>query len=418
MNIFEAFRVAITALRANKLRALLTMLGIIIGVSSVIGILAIGNGWGQYFESELGKFGVGIFYVFPGVDSENANNTQTPQLTAADARALVEPGAAPAVKDVAVEFSGEGAVSAGKDRFNYKVRGVTPNHFKITTNDLGPGRFFSARENDERARVAMIGKDAARALFGSNEAAVGQRITIDGVSFEVVGVLVTKANQAGGPDNDPGKQVFVPYETARTRLFRSQTSSRVDVGQITVQAVSRDKVNEAIKQVTAIIRERHRLTYQNNDFQVFNLEQVSQQVNTIIGGFSAFLGIIAGIALLVGGIGVMNIMLVSVTERTREIGLRKAVGARRRDILMQFLIESIVLSLFGGAIGIAIGYGMSSLGTWVLRNIFGAAQASASVALYSVILSVGLATAVGVFFGFFPALRAARLNPIAALRSE
>jgi putative ABC transport system permease protein len=393
------------------------MLGIIIGVSSVIGILAIGNGWRQYFESELGKFGVGVIYIFPGIDTDKADETQQPRLTAADAEAILAPGAAPDVKAVAVEFGGEGTVSAGGERYLYQVRGVSRSFFDISSNDLGPGRYFTPEEDRSRVRVAVIGQTVAETLYGTMHDALGQRVLVNGVSFEVVGILTTKPLQ-GGPQQDPRKEVYVPYETARTRLFRNEVSPRIDVSTITVQAVSRERVEPAIKQVTTILRERHRLTYQNNDFQIFNLEQVSQQVNTIIGGFNAFLGIIAGIALLVGGIGVMNIMLVSVTERTREIGLRKAVGARRKDILFQFLIEAIVLSLVGGAIGIAIGYGMSSLGTLVLRNIFGAAEAQASVALGSVLLATGLAAGVGVFFGFFPALRASRLNPIQALRSE
>jgi putative ABC transport system permease protein len=418
MNLFESFRIAWTALVANKLRALLTMLGIIIGVSSVIGILAIGNGWGKYFESELGKFGVGVFYVFPGIDTDRADSRQSPQLTYADAQALLQPGAAPAVRAVSVEYGGNAVVSAGRERYSYQVKGVTPSYFDITTTELGPGRYFTANEDQQRARVALIGLNVAETLFGSVSAAANQRITINGVSFEVVGVLTTRPSSAGGPDSDPTRNIFIPYQTAVSRLFRSDVSTRVDVTQITVQAQDRQQVDDAIRQVTNMLRERHRLTYQDNDFTIINLEQISQQVNTIIGGFSAFLGIIAAIALLVGGIGVMNIMLVSVTERTREIGLRKAVGAKRGDILAQFLIEAVVLSLIGGAIGIMIGYGLSFVGTFVLRTVFAAEDASASVALWSVFLATGMAAAVGVLFGFFPALRASRLSPIQALRTE
>jgi putative ABC transport system permease protein len=418
MNLFESFRVAWTALVANKLRALLTMLGIIIGVSSVIGILAIGNGWGQFFESELGKFGVGVFYVFPGVASERVDTNQAPQLTHADAQAILQPGAAPDVRAVSVEYSGGATVSAGKERYSYQIKGVTDGYWRINTTELGPGRRFGAAEDQARARVALLGLTVAETLFGPIDSAIGQRIQINGVSFEVIGVLTTKPSSAGGPDSDPTKNIYIPYQTAVSRLFRSQVSSRVDVTQVTVQAKDRESVDPAIRQVTDVLRARHRLTYQDNDFTIINLEQVSQQVGTIIGGFSAFLGIIAAIALLVGGIGVMNIMLVSVTERTREIGLRKAVGAKRRDILAQFLIEAVVLSLVGGAIGIAIGFGLSFLGTWVLANVFGAEGATATVAPWSVLLAVGMAAVVGVVFGFFPALRASRLSPIQALRTE
>jgi putative ABC transport system permease protein len=418
MNLLESFRIAWTALVANKLRALLTMLGIIIGVSSVIAILAIGNGWGEYFEGELSKFGVGVFYIFPGVASERVDNNQAPQLTFADAQAILQPGAAPDVKNVAVEYSGSAVVNAGKERYTYQIKGVNGGYWRINTTELGPGRYLTPAEEEQRARVAMLGLSVAETLFGDVRSAVGQRIQINGVSFEVVGVLTTKPSQAGGPDSDPTKNIYIPYQTAVSRLFRSNVSSRVDVTQISVQAQDRTRVDAAIRQVTEILRQRHRLTYQDNDFTVLNMEQVSQQVGTIIAGFSAFLGIIAAIALVVGGIGVMNIMLVSVTERTREIGLRKAVGAKRADILSQFLIEAVVLSLVGGAIGIGIGFGLSFLGTWVLQNVFGAEQATASVAPWSVALAVGMAAAVGVIFGFFPALRASRLSPIQALRTE
>jgi putative ABC transport system permease protein len=418
MHILEPFRVAFGALLANKLRALLTMLGIIIGVSAVIGILAIGNGLASYFEIELNKFGVGVFYIYPGIDSNKANATQTPQLTSADADAITQPGVAPAVKAVAIEFSGAGTVSAGKDRYTYPIRGVTTSHFSINSTDLGVGRYFTANEDRDRARVALLGNKVAEALFGSIANAVGQRITVNGVGFEVVGVLVTKPNQANTTASDPGKDVYVPYQTARSRLFRNAISSRIDVTTVTVQAQSREQVNAAITQVAMLLRERHRLTYQDNDFSIINLEQIATQVNAILLSFNAFLSIIAGIALLVGGIGIMNIMLVSVTERTREIGLRKAVGARRSDILLQFLIEAIVLSLIGGAIGIGIGFAMSSVGTLVLETVFSTPGARASVSLFSVILATSLATGVGVCFGFFPALRAARLHPIQALRYE
>jgi putative ABC transport system permease protein len=264
--------------------------------------------------------------------------------------------------------------------------------------------------------VAVIGQQVAEQLFGTMSSALGQRITINGVGFDVVGVLTTKP--AAGPDGDPRQTVYVPYHAARNWLFRNRMTAQVDVGFMVVQARSSDQVDAAIEQVTRLLRDRHRLTYQSNDFSIINVAQIAATVGAIIGGFNAFLSTVAGISLLVGGIGIMNIMLVSVTERTREIGLRKAVGARRWDILLQFLIEAIFLCLVGGALGIALGYGLSFVGTFVLVGLFEAEGAQATVTTGSIVLATLISGAIGVFFGFWPALQAARLHPIEALRYE
>jgi putative ABC transport system permease protein len=416
MNIIESFRVAWMALLSNKMRALLTMLGIIIGVGTVIGTLAIGNGYSNFVESEFGKLGVGRLTIAPRIDPAAEDETLTPHLTAADAEALLQPGAAPAIETVVVQYDGNAVVDAGKDRYYYSVIGVTPNNFVVSSNELGPGRYYSDAEERNAARVTVIGKDIAETLFGSAENAVGQRVNLDGVGFEVVGVLFTKSSLAGR--GNPGETVYVPYQTARTRLFRNDMTSRVDVSQITVKIKSLDQDKAATEQVTKLLRERHRLTYQSNDFVIESSEQLMQQFRGILLGFNVFLGVIGGISLLVGGIGIMNIMLVSVTQRTREIGLRKAVGARRRDILLQFLVEAIMLCLIGGAIGIMFGYLLSFGGTYVLETLMQLKGSRAIVSLGSLILATGVAAGVGVFFGFFPALRAARLKPISALRYE
>ncbi|HNP71583.1 MAG TPA: ABC transporter permease [Kouleothrix sp.] len=416
MNLAEAFRVAWSALMINKLRALLTMLGIIIGVGTVVGMLAIGTGYSNFVESEFGKLGVGRLTVTPQIDPAASDEQLTPRLTAADADALMQPGAAPMVATVVKQFDGRGIVDAGKDRFDYQVVGATPNYFTVSTNLLGPGRYYTDAEERDGARVAVIGRTVAQDLFGGADGAPGRRITINGVNFEVVGVLFTKANQAS--QQNPAEQVYVPYSTARNRLFRNQLSAQVDVSQLTVQVRERDQADAALRQVTQVLRERHRLTYQSNDFSVESSEQLMTQFRSILAGFNAFLGVIGGISLLVGGIGIMNIMLVSVTQRTREIGLRKAVGARARDILLQFLIEAVVLCLIGGAIGIGFGFLLSGGGTFLLVSVLQMEGARAVVSLGSLVLATSVTLAVALCFGFFPALRAARLRPIVALRYE
>jgi putative ABC transport system permease protein len=417
MNILESFRVALLALRTNKLRSFLTMLGIIIGVGAVIGMLAMGNGFSNYLDDQFDQLGIGTFYVIPFVDSNKVDVATSAQLTAADARAIAAPGAAPAVQSVVIEYNDSATVSAGQERLTYPIRAVTPNHFSVSVNELALGRLYSDAEETERARVAVLGRNVAERLFGNNAHAIGQRINLNGVGFEVIGVLATEQGSVsvGG---DPAESIFIPYQTGISRLYRNQISSRIDVSFLTVKVQDPSQVEAAIKQVETILRERHRLTYQDSDFTMLNPAQFAEQVGAIVNGFNAFLGIVAGISLLVGGIGIMNIMLVSVTERTREIGLRKAVGARRRDILMQFLIEALVLCLFGSGLGILLGYLLSGAGTLVLVGLFQAEGAQAIVTIDGVLLATLIAAAIGVFFGFFPALQAARLNPIEALRTE
>ncbi|NWF79562.1 MAG: ABC transporter permease [Chloroflexi bacterium] len=421
MSFSEAFRVAWEAMASHKLRSLLTMLGIIIGVGAVVGLLAIGDGYSRWIDAEFERLGIGTFYVNPRVDSPDPDEPLQPRLTAADAAAIMAPGRAPAVEFVVVELSRSGVVSAGGERYLFGIKGVTPSYFAVGAQELGDGRWFDEAEERAAARVAVIGDTVAETLFGSIEGAVGRRISVNGVQLEVVGVSVTKQSQASGAVGrfgDPGEQVYLPYSTARSRLFRNEINARVDVSTMTVKARDLLNVDEAIRQVTMVLREEHRLTYQPNDFSITNPAQLASQFRAVTVGFSAFLGTIGGISLLVGGIGIMNIMLVSVTQRTREIGLRKAVGAKRRDILLQFLIEAVVLCLFGGLLGIGLGYLLSLAGTAVLANLSPDSGLRATVSLFSIVLATSIAAGVGLFFGLFPALRAARLDPIRALRNE
>ncbi|GAB4423377.1 MAG: ABC transporter permease [Chloroflexi bacterium OHK40] len=421
MTLLESFRVAWSAMLTHKLRALLTMLGIIIGVGAVVGMLAIGDGYSQWIDAEFNELGVGMFYVNPEVDSPDEDETLRPRLTSADAAAIMAPGRAPAVEFVVIELSRNGVVSAGGERYLFGVKGVTPGYFAVGDQQLGDGRYFTDEEEARAERVAVIGRLVAETLFGGIEGAVGRRISVNGVPFEVIGVSTTRQSQVAGAVSrfgDPGEQVYMPYSTARNRLFRNEVDTRVDISTMTVKARDSAAIDEAIRQVTLVLREEHRLTYQPNDFTVTNPAQLSAQFRSITVGFTAFLGTIGGISLLVGGIGIMNIMLVSVAQRTKEIGLRKAVGARRRDILWQFLIEAVVLCVSGGVIGIGLGYLLSFGGTFLLYSLSQDPSVRASVSLFSIVLATSISTGVGLFFGLFPAMRAARLDPIRALRNE
>ncbi|MEI8307591.1 MAG: ABC transporter permease [Chloroflexales bacterium] len=417
MNIIESFRISFRALLSNKLRAALTMLGIVIGVGAVIGMLAMGNGFQGFLTSQFDQLGIGTVYIVPFIDTNRIDVEQTASLTSADALAIMQPGRSPAVQAMAIEWSGDAQVIANGQRSNYGVRAISPAFFTISPQALAAGRLLTPADDTGRARVAVIGKNVAEKLYGGHEVAIGQRISLNGVQFDIIGVLASKAGQIS-IGTDPAEAIFVPYETGISRLFRNRTSDRINVSFMTVKAVERTQVDAAIRQVTEVLRSEHRLTYQNNDFTVINPEQFAAQASAVIGAFNAFLGIVAGISLLVGGIGIMNIMLVSVTERTKEIGLRKAVGARRSDILLQFLIEALVLCLIGSGVGIGLGYLLSLAGTAILVGLFQATGAQATVSLSNVLLASGIAAGIGVAFGFFPALTAARMNPIDALRTE
>ena len=414
MSILESFQIALDSLTANKLRAVLTMLGIIIGVAAVITMLGIGRGAQAQIEAQIQANGTNLLYVRPGAQRQGGvaqaqGSAQT--LTYEDARALAEPGAAPAVDLVAPEFGAGGQVVYQSVNLNSRITGVTPEYLDVRNMSLADGEFINASHVQSRATVAVLGATAATNLFG-DEDPIGKSIRINNSSYRIVGVLTAKGGTGFGSQDD---QIYIPLTTVYTRLFgggRFRGSNQVSV--INVKITDASQNDAAIQQVSEILRQRHRVAYED-DFSVVSQQDILQTLGNTTAVFTMFLGSIAAISLLVGGIGIMNIMLVSVTERTREIGLRKAVGARRADVLTQFLVEAMVLSVLGGLIGVALAYGFSLI---ISRIPLGTLTLTPMIGLDSVLLATIFSIGVGLFFGLYPANRAASLNPIEALRYE
>ncbi len=415
MSLVESIRVAFGSLASNKLRAVLTMLGIIIGVGAVITLLALGGAIQTLVTRELQGLGSNLIFLFPGTNNPEQNRRVPPKLTNEDVAALADPLNVPAAAAVAAQLTRSALIVYGGTSYDGRVAGVTANYAQVRSAAVAEGLFFDESAVEARSRVAVLGADVRDALF-PDEDPIGRRIRINDIAFEVIGVMERKGGNFG-PSED--NQVYVPISTAQIRLFprpAGAAPSRVDVSVVYIQAVDERSIDAAIDQITETLRRRNNLTYQDNNFTLVTQEDLVASFGTITGALTAFLGAIAAISLVVGGIGIMNIMLVSVTERTREIGLRKAVGARRRDIRTQFLVEALVLSLTGGLLGIALGFGLSAIGTLLLRGF--APEAEARVQPDAVLLATATSLAVGLVFGLYPALRASRLNPIDALRYE
>ena len=412
-GLWESIRIALTSLRANKLRTILTMLGIIIGVASVVALMAIGNGAQVAITSQIASIGSNLLTIFPGQQRGpgQAAVTQSQALTLADAEAMMKPGAVRGAVAIAPVFQGSAQIVAGSNNLNSPVVGVTPAFFLVRNLTVAKGDILSETQVQGLRSVAVIGSNVAENLFGLSNP-VGKRIRIKGQTFQVIGVLEQKGGGGFGSVDD---QLFVPIGVAQQKLFGARTSNNASprISNINIQVAEANQMDSVSAQIASIIRQRHRLKADGteDDFTIFNQADILSSLNQITSVLTAFLGAIAGISLLVGGIGVMNIMLVSVTERTKEIGLRKAVGARRRDILQQFLVEALVVSLFGGIVGLLFG-SLISFGVGLTGLITPVVTPSA------MLLALSFSMAVGLFFGIYPARRAARLRPIDALRYD
>jgi putative ABC transport system permease protein len=419
MSFGQALLEAIESLNGNKMRSGLTVLGIVIGVAAVIAMLAVGNGAQASITGSISSIGTNLLFVFrggpdqrggPGGGGGRSGNNERP-LTLGDAEAINDPFAAPSVAAVAPAIQGNGTITYAGEKTTTTISGVTVEYSSVRNMELAEGDFINAEHINGRMSVVVLGPDTADAIFGRHNGITGETVRIEGQPFRVIGVLVAKG---GGSFGSEDNAAYIPFTTAQARLLKRGSLDQVDV--IFVQATSAETVKSASDEISNILRQRHRTPIGEDDFTVFSQEDFLKTFQTITGVLTIFLGGIAGISLLVGGIGIMNIMLVSVTERTREIGLRKALGARKKDILLQFLTESSVLSLVGGVIGILFG--------WLIAFIVGKVATATGnnftpiVGTDAILLSTSFSAIIGLFFGIYPASRAANLEPVEALRHE
>jgi putative ABC transport system permease protein len=408
MNIGQAILEAFESLSTNKMRSGLTILGIVIGVGAVIAMVSVGRGAQATITESINGIGTNLIFVFRG-GSEDVRNPKP--ITLEDAQALADPFQAPSVMAVAPVLQDSGKVTYGRESTTTSITGVTPDYQSVRNYGLIEGEFINQEHMLGQASVVLLGTEVADKLFGRREGLVGESVRIEGQPFRIIGVLQSKG---GSGFSNADNLVMVPLSTAQARLIHHAVSDQVDL--LLVEAVSPQAVPEASDEVAQILRTRHRTAIGADDFTILTQQDFLSTASTITNVLTIFLGGVAAISLLVGGIGIMNIMLVSVTERTREIGLRKAVGAHKADIMIQFLAESSVLSLVGGVIGIILGYSIA----FAVSQIAKANNAAISPAfsLDIILIATLFSTAVGLFFGLYPANRAANLEPVEALRYE
>jgi ABC-type antimicrobial peptide transport system permease subunit len=405
MHLFEGMVVAFTSLHANKLRALLTMLGIIIGTGAVITMIALGSGARKAVEERISQLGADLLFVRAGASRGgpvHMGEGSSVRLTEKDTQAIATE--CPSVLAVAPELNGSAQAKFGNNNWNTRILGTYPEYEWLRNSPTKYGKYFTHADDNVRRRVCLLGPTVAENLFGKDVNPVGQTIKIRNINFEVLGLLQEKGSEGWRNSDD---QIIIPLRTMQKRITGQDNVSSIDV-----RAVNQAAMDRATIEIESLLRRRHKLqTGQENDFNIMSMTDVTSTLGETTETFTMLLASIALVSLIVGGIGIMNIMLVSVTERTREIGVRKAVGGRSRDILLQFLIESITLAIGGGILGIAAGVG----GAYALAYFAGW---NTLISPTAVALAFGFSFAVGVFFGFYPARKASRLDPIEALRYE
>ena len=408
MKLWGSFIEALESLSTNKLRSALTILGIVIGVAAVIALISIGRGAQNSITGSIQGIGSNLLFVFSG-GTEDVRNPKP--ITLSDAAAISDNFAAPSEESVAPVLQGSSKVAFGGESTVTQLSGITPEYGSVRNIQMAEGDFVTEEHMLGQSSVVLLGPDVADKLFGRTEGLVGETVRIEGQPFRVIGILESRGGSGFSNEDD---QILVPLSTAQTRLLRRSGRDHVDL--LLVQGISAQTVPQAAEEISQILRTRHRTAVGADDFTILTQQDFLDTVRTITSVLTIFLGGIAAISLLVGGIGIMNIMLVSVTERTREIGLRKALGARRADILIQFLTESSVLSLIGGIIGIILGWVISfAVGQIAAANN---ADINPAIGLDTILLATLFSTAVGLFFGLYPANRAASLEPVEALRYE
>jgi len=413
---FEPLSTAWGGIATHKLRSILTMLGIVIGVAAVISLMSIGKGATAQILANIQSMGANVITISggagfgPGGVRGAGGSTQT--LTMEDAEAISQQVAN--ISAVAPSSSSNLQLVVGGKNTNSQVNGATTSYMEVNNLKLASGSFFSAEDYQRGAKVAVLGSNVAETLFGS-ASPIGQRMRMGSIIVTVMGVLESK----GAGFNSPDDAVIIPLTALHQTVAKTRTAQgETVVSSITLTVSDESKSAQVVTDITALLRTRHRLgASANDDFRIMSMEELASSLATATGTMTLLLGAIAGISLLVGGIGVMNIMLVSVLERTREIGIRKALGARERDIWIQFLLEAAFLTFAGGIIGVGVGWGAAYL-VPILAPTMGMGEMTTLVTADIVILAVSVSVGIGLFFGFYPAWNASRLNPIEALRSE